>query len=158
MRGLIGLALFAVALPVALGGCATRVDPMHWGFTEYRDEGAKLTLGVPGTDDLRLMALCQPHSGEIRLTVFGRQGDPPIVELHSGKRLWKRYGGAGVQYDEESLGGVELQFRLHADDPVLARVADTGELRMKLGDRWLVLPNGFAQEHDFIAACRTPLP
>ncbi len=158
MRGLTALALLTAVLPIALGGCATRPEQMVWGFTQDRQEGAKLTLGVPGTDDLRLMAICQPHSGEIRLTVFGRRGDPPIVELHSGKTLWKRYGGAGVQYDEESLGGVNLQFRLRADDPVLARVADTGELRLKLGDRWIALRNGFAQEHDFIAACRTPLP
>jgi hypothetical protein len=151
MRRLMALALLAVAL----GGCATHAERMFWGFTEDRQEGAKLTLGVPGTDDLRVMALCQPHSGEIRLTVFGREGDPPIVELHSGE-LWKRYGGAGVEYDEETLGAVDLQFRLHADDPVLARVADTGELRIKLGRRWLVLPNGFAQEHDFITACRRP--
>ncbi len=153
MRGLRGLAVLAAAPMLALGGCATPAEPMHWGFTETREEGAKLTLGVPGADDLRVMALCQPKSGEIRLTIFGRQGDPPIVELHSGK-LWKRYGGAGVQYDEESLGGVDLQFQLHADDPVLARVADTGELSVKLGRRWLVLPNGFAQQHDFIMACR----
>jgi hypothetical protein len=153
MRGLIGLAALAVAPLCALGGCATSPDPMHWGFTEFRDEGAKLTLGVPGTDDLRLMAICRPHSGDIRLIVFGRPKDLPIVELHSGE-LWNRYGGAGTGYNEETLGAVNFQFQLRADDPVLARVADTGELKMKLGRRWIPLPNGFAQEHDFIAACR----
>ena len=99
------------------------------------------------------MAFCQPHSGDIRLIIFGDPKDVPVLELHSGE-LWKRYGGAGTGYNEETLGAVNFQFQLHADDPVLARVADTGELKMKLGRRWIALPNGFAQEHDFLVACR----
>jgi hypothetical protein len=154
MRRLIASALLAAALASALGGCATRGERLSWMLDEDRQTGVRLMLGVPNSDDLRILAQCQPHSGEIRLTIFGQRGDPPVVELHSGKTLWKRYAGGGVQYDEESLGGVELQFQLRADDPVLARVADTGELKMRLGERWLDLPNGFAQEHDFLLACR----
>ncbi|THD58188.1 MAG: hypothetical protein E8A12_12785 [Phenylobacterium sp.] len=74
------------------------------------------------------------------------------MELHSGK-LWKRYEGAG-RGDDESLGALDIQFQLRADDPVLARVADTGELAVVLGRRRMILPNSFAQAHDFIAACR----
>jgi len=150
MRGLIGLALLAATL----GGCATSPERLSWFFSQDRQEGAKLVLGVPDSDDLRVLAHCQPHSGDIRLTIFGRRGDPPIVELHSGK-LWKRYGGGGIDEDEESVGAVDLQFQLRADDPILARVADTGDLKIKLGRRWIALPNGFAQEHDFILACRS---
>jgi hypothetical protein len=139
-------------LAALLWGCATPVEPISWFLDRNPEEGVKLTLGVPNSDDLRLMALCRPHSGVIRLTIFGRHGDPPVVELRSGKLL-ARYPGAGVEYDEENLVAAELQFELHADDPVLARVADTGELEITLGRR-LVIPNGFAQEHDFIMACR----
>lgn len=149
MRGLMALTFLAVAL----GGCATRGERLSWILDQDRQTGVRLMLGVPNSDDLRILAQCRPHSDEIRLTIFGQRGDPPIVELHSGK-LFKRYGGGGAQHDAEGLGGVELQFQLRADDPVLARVADTGELKIKLGDRWLDLPNGFAQEHDFLMACR----
>ncbi|HLZ73685.1 hypothetical protein [Phenylobacterium sp.] len=149
MRGLIALGLLAAAL----GGCATPVERVSWLLGETPQGTLQLMLGVPNSDDLRVLAACRPHSGEIRLTVFGQRGDPPIVELHSGE-LFKRYGGGGVDYGADSLGGVELQFQLRADDPILARVADTGELKMKLGDRWLNLPNGFAQQHDFLRLCR----
>ncbi|HZZ33221.1 MAG TPA: hypothetical protein VFE10_14645 [Phenylobacterium sp.] len=147
------MALLAIAAAAALGGCAAQDERLSWFFSEDRQEGAKLVLGVPDTDDLRLLALCQPHSGEVRLAVFGRQGDPAVVELHSGK-LWSRYVGAGIAEDEESLGALDIQVRLRADDPVLARVADTGELTVVLGKRRMVLPNSFAQAHDFLAVCR----
>jgi hypothetical protein len=151
MRGWIALAL----LGVTLGGCATGPAPISWTFGETRQEGAMLVLGVPDTDDVQLVARCQPHSGEIRLTLVARPGDPAVIELHSGK-LWQRYAGAGIGDDEENIGAVNIQFHLSADDPVLARVADTGELAIVLGRRRLVPPNGFAQEHDFITACRAP--
>ena len=150
MRGLIVPALLASTL----WGCATP-SPMTWFFNPNHPEGARLALGVPGTDDLRVLALCRPRSGEIRLTVYGKRGDPPVLNLVSGK-LTSRYPGAGVEYDEQSPGAVELQFHVPADDPVLARVADTGELTVLLGRRRLDLPNGFAQQHDFLSACRAP--
>ena len=150
MRRVMLLALAAVAL----GGCASVEPGMAWSIDQNRDEGVKLVLGRPGTDDVRLMATCLPRSGAVRLTVIGRQGEPAVVELHSGK-LWKRYAGAGVA-DEETLGALDIQFALSADDPVLARVADTGELTVVLGRRQIVLPNGFAQAHDFLVRCRRP--
>ena len=152
MRGLMAVAMAAATLPGVLGGCATAPEPMSWFYSEDRDEGAKLMLGVANSDDIRLMALCHPHSGKIRLTVFGRHGDTPVLGLVSGK-LQSRYPGAGVEQDEESLGGVSLQFDVPADDPVLRRVADTGELTVFLGERRLEIPNGFAQEHDFLRVC-----
>ncbi|MGZ3377446.1 MAG: hypothetical protein ACXU8S_12685 [Phenylobacterium sp.] len=153
MRGLMAMAMLAVALPGALSGCATAPEPMSWFYSESRDEGAKLMLGVANSDDIRLMAICRPHSGQIRLTVFGRQGDAPILRLVSGK-LQSRYPGAGVEDDGESLGGASLQFQVPADDPVLTRVADTGELALFLGERRVPMPNGFAQQHDFLRVCQ----
>jgi hypothetical protein len=149
MRSWMALAL----LTVALGGCATQGGGLSWAFGEDRQEGLKLVLGRPFTDDVLIVAFCQPRSGEVRLTLVGRPGDPAVIELHSGK-LWQRYSGAGIGEDAESLGALDIQFELSADDPVLSRVADTGELTVVLGDRRMALPNGFAQAHDFITACR----
>ena len=148
MRRMMLLALAATAL----SACASVEPGMTWSVDENRDEGVKLVLGREGTDDVRLMATCPPHSGAVRLTVVGREGEPAVVELHSGK-LWNRYVGAGVA-DEETLGGLDTQFELSAADPVLARVADTGELTVVLGRRRMVLPNGFAQAHDFLRRCQ----
>jgi len=149
MRSWMALAL----LTVALGGCATQGGGLSWAFGEDRQEGLKLVLGRPFTDNELIVALCQSRSGEVRLTLVGRPGDPAVIELHSGK-LWQRYGGAGIGEDAESPGALDIQFELSADDPVLSRVADTGELTVVLGDRRMVLPNGFAQVHDFITLCR----
>jgi hypothetical protein len=143
--------LLALAM-TTLSGCASVEPDMAWSVNETRAEGVKLVLGREGTDNVRLVATCPPHSGAVRLTVVGREDEPAVVELRSGK-LSKRYAGAGVA-DEETLGAVDIQFQLSADDPVLARVADTGELTVLLGGRRMVLPNGFAQAHDFMRLCR----
>ncbi|THD62243.1 hypothetical protein [Phenylobacterium sp.] len=149
MRGWMALALLAVAL----SGCATAPTPMTWAFSADRQEGAKLALGVPDTDDVLLVAVCEPQSGEISLTIVGRPNDAAVLELHSGK-IWQRYAGAGIGGGDSIVGAMDIQFHLRADDPVLAQVADTGELTLVLGARRQILPNGFASEHDFITACR----
>ncbi len=49
---------------------------------------------------------------------------------------------------------MDIDFALKADDPVLAHLADTGQLSVVLGRRRLILPNAFAPAHDFLAVCR----
>jgi hypothetical protein len=148
------LAALAIAAAVTLGGCALPTERLRmvWGLDENPDEGAKLALGVPGTDDIRMMMTCLPHTGVVRVVVVGRAGEGAVAELHSGE-IWGRYAGAG-HGDEETLGAIDIGFRLSADDPVLAHLADTGELTVVLTDRRLVLPNAFARAHDFMAICR----
>jgi hypothetical protein len=51
-------------------------------------------------------------------------------------------------------GVLDVQARISADEPALARFADTGELEVSLGRRRIRLPNGFAPGHDFLNACR----
>ena len=85
MRGLIAPAIVAAGFALAMSGCATPIEPLAWGFDSVAPGDVRLMLGVPNSDDLRVLALCHPHSGEIRMTIFGQRGDPPIVELHSGK-------------------------------------------------------------------------
>ena len=153
--------LLSAAAPClfGLGGCALpavdlrRDSTLAW-IRDDLDPGARLILGVPNSDDLRLMMICTPRSGAVDMTVFGRSGDTAIVELHAGK-VWNRYRGAGHVDDE--LGGmvIDLQ-KLSAADPVLQSFADTGELMIRFRDRREVLPNAFAPAHDFLAGCRLP--
>jgi len=149
-------AILAGPILAALVGCATPtigVAPeMTWRLTQDPQEGAKLVLGVPDTDDLRLILTCRAHGGEIEATFFGRLGDPAAVELRSGD-VAQVYAGAG-QADEESVGALDIGFKLNTADPVMARLADTGELTIVLPTRRIVLPNAFSQAHDFLALCR----
>ena len=149
--------LLMVLTAALLAGCAIPVERPgalgeRWGLSENSSEGVKLVLGVPDTDDVRLMLTCQPHSGVIDATVIARRRDGAVVELRSGA-ITNRYGGAGIA-DEERLGAVDLQLKLKASDPVLAHFADTGRLTVVFGSRRVVLPNAFAPAHDFLAACR----
>ena len=47
-----------------------------------------------------------------------------------------------------------VEVPVSADDAVMRRVADTGQLRIAFGDRRIILPNAFAPAHDFLRACR----
>jgi hypothetical protein len=125
---------------------------MGWSRVDTADDGARLALGVPDSDQVFLMFACHPGSGAVRLTVVGRAGDGAAVELRSGQ-VWNRYPGAG-EADEETDGAYDVQIRLNADDPVLRRLADTGELTVVQGRRRTTVPNGFAAFHDFLAVCR----
>ena len=122
---------FVCLVALALAGCALPAERLgpeeRWGLSENRTEGAKLALGVPGTDDVRLMMTCRPHGGEVKLTIVARRGDPAVVELHSGD-LWKRYGGVGHD-DEETLGGFDIDLRLPATDPQAAMTARSAWVR-----------------------------
>jgi len=157
MRRLPLASLAAAALIAALlGGCATpveRPDPvMSWGVYDSPGEGAKLVLGEPETDYVRLMMVCRPHSGEVDVTIIGRLGDPAAVELRSGE-VSHLYAGAG-QADDETDGAFDIYLKAKTADPVLMRLADTGELTVVFPDRRIVLPNAFSPAHDFLAICR----
>lgn len=146
---LIGLGL------VALSGCAAteRVGPdMTWGLFEDSRDGAKLVLGVPETVNVRVMMTCRPHSGEVEVTIVGRVGDPAAIELRSDQ-VSQIYAGAG-HADEETDGAVDIGLNIPATDPVMARLADTGDLSIVFPTRKIVLPNAFAEAHDFLNICR----
>lgn len=154
--------LSLVALLCGPGGLAACVQPvertprtMNWTVSASAAEGAKLVLGLPETDDVRLTMTCRPLSGQVDVTILGRRGDPAVVELRSGKVVG-RYSGAGIA-DEQADGARDIQLRLPSDDPVLTRLGDTGELTVVLPTRRIKLPNAFSQAHDFLRVCR-PLP
>ncbi len=153
MRSVRGVLL--LVLTAALCGCASgETAGKRWGIDENPDEGVKLTLGVPGTDDVAMMMVCRPHSGVVSLTIIGERTGVAALELRSGK-VSGRYAGVGV-YDDESDGGFDISFQLKADDPVLVQMAENGELSAVLGRRRMVLPKAFAPFHDFVMACRKP--
>lgn len=149
--------LIAGALATLLvGGCAsvdaTERAGLAWSRSEDPDSGAALILTGLDADDPRLKLSCWPGSGAVDLTVIGDRDDGAVVELHSGK-IWNRYPGVGVP-DGSRDGAFDVTVRLAAIDPVLLRLADTGELVVTLGARRIRTPNAFAPAHDFLAACR----
>ena len=149
-----------VVAAAALSGCATPTEPldpeMRWGISANAEEGAKLVLGVPETDEVRMMLTCRPRSGQVEITVVALRGDPAAVELRSGK-VFARYAGAGHADEATSGPLLDIQFQgLEASDPVLTHLADTGELVIVFPTRRVVLPNAFAEAHDFLRLCRAP--
>ena len=144
----------------ALAGCALpaenlRRDPaLRWVLDEG-PPGARLILGAPDSDDIRVLMTCRPHTGAVDITIAARPGDSAGIELHSGK-LWNRYRGAG-HADEEASGAVDVDLqKLSAADPVLASFAETGKLSVVFQLRKVALPNAFAPAHDFMRLCRLP--
>ncbi len=81
------LAALGVAAALTLGACASPPErpQMTWTLLGRDADEAKLVLGVPDTDDVRLMMTCHPRSGAVVVTLVGRNGDPAVAELHSGK-------------------------------------------------------------------------
>lgn len=148
--------LIAGALVAALlggdhtGGRADRAG-LAWSRDDAPDKTARLVLIGADPDDLRLMMDCLPGSGAVELTVRGLREDGAIVELQSGK-LDSRYPGVGAP-SEDLDGAFDVRVRLAVIDPILLRLADTGQLRVKLGERRLHAPNSFAPAHDFLKVC-----
>jgi hypothetical protein len=148
--------LRAVLPPIvaaALAGCAhpRPAADLAWARADDGPAEARLVVATVAAGDLRLVMSCRPGSRVVELTALGDPGDSALVTLESGK-LASRHSGAGA--DDPGLGGFAIQTRMWADDPVLARFADTGELRLDLGRRRIRLPNGFAPGHDFLKTCR----
>lgn len=140
-----------------LAGCTfgpdSRAPGVTWTRTEDAGESVRLVAAADGPGGVRLVMECTPHSGVVDLTVIGRPGDPALVILRSGK-VESRHPGAGVA-SAGADGAMDIQAQVPADDPALARFAETGELGVALGQRRIALPNGFAPGHDFLNACRS---
>lgn len=116
------------------------------------DEAARLVLAAPGDPAPRATLSCTRASGAVDLALVGRRADGAMIELHAGE-TWNRYLGAGVTTDGPDAP-LEIQVRLNAADPVLARFADTGELTLVQGEVTIRTAGSFAQAHDFLALCR----
>jgi len=148
VRRSIVIALTAAAL---LGGCATIPPQGEWARDDT-DEAARLVLYQDGEAPRPVTLTCRPGSGLIDITVVGLRRDGAVIEVHSGK-IWSRYAGSGLAEDGPDAP-LEIRATMNAADPVLARVADTGELTIVQGERTIHAPNAFAPAHDFLALCR----
>ena len=147
MRRLAALTLTAAAL---LGGCTSfrPPDPVFSWRRDDTDAAARLVLDPAP----RVTLSCHRGSGAVDLTLVGRRADGAVIELHAAE-VWNRYPGAGVAADGPDAP-LEIQTRLNATDPVLARFADTGELMVVQGSVAIRTAGAFAQAHDFLKVCR----
>ena len=148
MCRLMSLALTAAAL---LGGCATIPADMEW-VREDADGAARLVLHQGWVIQRPITLSCRPASGLVDITLVGLRRDGAVIQLHSGK-IWSRYAGAGLAEDGPNAP-MEIRAIMNVADPVLARVADTGELTIVQGEVKTRTPNAFAPAHDFLAICR----
>jgi len=139
-----------------LGGCMSfgpSEPPASWRRDDT-DEAARLVLVAPYAPAPQVTFSCRRASGAVDLALIGRRADGAMIELHAGE-TWNRYRGAGATADGPDAP-IEIQTRLNADDPVLTRFGDTGELSLVQGQVRIVTAGAFAQAHDFLALCRVP--
>lgn len=139
-----------------LGSCmhgqAYVAGDMGWSLHETPEEGAKLAYGAPNSDNVALMLICQPASGEVRVSTAAMQAAPAIV-LKSGKTE-----AALPAVATPSMGeGHFLEADARANDPVLASFARTGDIVLVQGkDRMKLSAKGGdrPQINKFFASCR----
>jgi hypothetical protein len=153
-------AAFASLIAAAgLCGCATRTpapapaEPgMAWSLYESPGEGLKLAFGKPGTDDVALLASCQPKSGRVTVNV------PAPGERHA-QEIALSSGPAASRLPavfQPDLGeGSRLEATAATDDPALARFARSGELTLDVDGRRTALPQPApGQAAKFMKTCR----
>jgi len=143
--------LIAFSAAVLLGGCATIPADMEW-VREDTDDAARLVLHRGWVIERPVALACEPGSGAVELTLTGLRRDGAVIEIHSGK-VWNRYAGAGLA-DDGPDAPLEIRTVLNAEDPVLTRLGDTGELILVQGEVKTRTPNAFAPAHDFLQLCR----
>ena len=132
---------------------AVAASDMGWALLHADGEGEKLVYGRPQSDDVLLMLTCAPDSGDVRVAATAPVAGPePAVGLRSdgARRIYAAEAGPAGFGD-----GVVLEAVTHADDPVLARFAASGELSLEVAGHAAVLPPaGVEQARRFLASCR----
>ncbi|WP_309088330.1 hypothetical protein [Phenylobacterium sp.] len=150
--------LFSLFAAMSLAACAHPVAPvptgpdMAWSLNHAEGEGAKLAYGQPQTDNVLLMLTCEPRSGAVRVSMSAPDGGGgKALRLSSGGRSAKLAGQAAPS----GLGdGLLIEAEARADDPVLARFAQSGELAVAVGARWTKLPADPDKSRRFVESCR----
>jgi len=103
---------------------------MTWGYSESGDEGAKLTFGKEGTDDVPIMLICQPRSERIQVSVSGP--DQVIVgavlELRSGRIISRLH----ATYEGDDGLGARIEATTTSHDAALHAFAATGRLSVEV--------------------------
>lgn len=126
----------ALLLPIVasflLGACATGAaetsnDVFSWGSSVSAEEGAKLVLGEPETDNVVVGFYCRPGSGQVEMIDFGAPPDANAakrVTLVSGKTR----AVAAVVVEPNEMTEVHRRSELSASNPVLQAFRATGRL------------------------------
>jgi len=145
-----------IASLVALGalaacaheGAAPPAD-MTWSLTSTPGEGVKLGYGEDDTDNLVLMLICQPKSGEVQVWLMGATvARATSLVLSSGTR------SARFPARRNEDGYEMLRAAATADDAVFTSFAATGSLGFSVDGRRTVLPGAGGDARKFVASCR----
>ena len=146
--------IFASLISVLmLAACAHEgggVEPgMTWSLTSNKEEGSKLGYGAPDTDNLVLMLVCQPKSGQVQVWLMGAgEAKATALVLSSGGRT-ARVPGRSAEDGYEALHAT-----VPANDAVFTGFASTGTLGFSVEGRHGSLPGAGANAHKFVESCR----
>lgn len=150
--------LVSIFAALSLAGCAHPVTPvatgpdMAWSLSHAEGEGAKLAYGQPQTDNVLLMLTCAPRSGAVQVSMTAPNGTgATALKLSSGGRSARLKGESAPS----GLGdGLLVEAQARADDPVLTRFAESGELAVAVGARRTELPADPDKSRRFVESCR----
>ena len=140
------LGLVALAAQPASSGYErqTDVQPMVWQV-HHEGDLAKLTYGVPNSDQLAMMMTCLP--GERSAVIYGDvQPDTPRLQRVS------------VNYSEPDplSGGEAYETRIALDDAALTNLAERGSMRVEGAAGGFALPADEAEQvivAQFVSYC-----
>jgi hypothetical protein len=123
---------------------------MAWSLTSNKEEGSKLGYGAPDTDNLVLMLVCQPKSGQVQVWLMGPAGEKATrLVLSSGGRT------ARVPRRSDGDGYEALHATVPANDAVFTGFASTGTLGFSVEGRHGSLPGAGANATKFVESCRS---
>lgn len=150
--------IFSLFAAVAVTACAHPMSPvstgpeMTWSLTHAEGEGAKLAYGQPQTDNVLVMLTCEPSSGQVWVSMTAPEGiGAKALKLSSGGRTSRLPGeSAPTGFGE----GLLVEAEARADDPVLTRFAQGGELAVTVGARRAELPADPDKSRRFVDSCR----
>ncbi len=145
------VSLFAAS---ALAACAHQpiVEAnagMAWSLRQPEGETA-LRFGTPRGDATLLSLSCEPHSGEVDITLHAPPARMSLVALASDGQRTRYIMEAGLGPADEPI----LSGSTKASDPVLRRFAETGDLMVFASGHGQMLPMEQDKAAKFLAACR----
>lgn len=138
----------------ALGACAHQPivaanAEMAWSLRPTPGE-TTLRFETPRGDATLLSLSCEPHSGDVDITIHAAPARMSLVALSSDGQRARYIMEAGLSpSDEPILSGVTK-----ASDPVLKRFAETGDLMVFASGHGQMLPLAQEKAAKFLASCR----
>jgi hypothetical protein len=151
MRRRVIASLIAIA---SLSACAHQTPQampgMAWSLNNADGEGAKLAFGQANTDNVLVMLTCQPRSGQVMLSANAPNGAKPELQLASRGAQARYVGDVSPDMGE----GAVVEAKTHANDPVMANFAKSGDLAVTVAGRRTTVPADRAKAQQFVESCR----